>query len=49
MNIDECIYTKKLSLNKPILAHRIGKSEILLWVIKSYLTHGILPRLSRED
>ena len=31
-----------------ILAHRIGISEILLWVRKSYLTHAILLRLSLE-
>ena len=31
-----------------ILAHRIKISEILPWVRKSYLTHAILPRLSRE-
>ena len=29
-------------------AHRIGISEILTWDRKSYLTHAILPRLSRE-
>ena len=26
-----------------ILAHRIGTSEILPWVRKSYLTHAIFP------
>ena len=31
-----------------ILAHRIRISEILPWDRKSYLTHAILPRLSRE-
>ena len=31
-----------------ILAHRIGISVILSWDRKSYLTHAILPRLSRE-
>ena len=31
------------------LAHRIRISEILPWDRKSYLTHAILPRLSRED
>ena len=30
------------------LAQRIGISEILPWVRKSYLTHAILPRLSPE-
>ena len=32
-----------------ILAHRIGTSEIIPWARKSYLTHAILPRLSRES
>ena len=27
---------------------RISKTDILLWDRKSYLTHAILPRLSRE-
>ena len=31
-----------------ILAHRIRVSVILPWDRKSYLTHAILPRLSRE-
>ena len=31
-----------------ILAHRIRIFEILPWDRKSYLTHAILPRLSRE-
>ena len=31
-----------------VLAHRIKISEILSWDVKSYLTHAILPRLSRE-
>ena len=31
-----------------ILAHGIRISEILPWDRKSYLTHAILPRLSRE-
>ena len=31
-----------------ILAHRIRISKILPWDRKSYLTHAILPRLSRE-
>ena len=31
------------------LAHQIQISEILPGDIKSYLTHVILPRLSRED
>ena len=31
-----------------ILAHRIRISEILPWDRNSYLTHVILPRLSRE-
>ena len=30
-------------------AHRIRISEILPWDRKSYLTHVILPRLSRDD
>ena len=30
------------------LAYRIGISEILTWDRKSYLTHVILPRFSRE-
>ena len=30
------------------LAHRIRISDILSWDRKSYLTHVILPRLSRE-
>ena len=30
------------------LAHQIRISEILSWNRKSYLTHAILPRLSRE-
>ena len=30
------------------LAHRIRISEILPWDRQSYLTHAILPRLSRE-
>ena len=30
------------------LAHWIGVSEILPWDRKSYLTHAILLRLSRE-
>ena len=33
---------------KYILAHRIRISELLPWVIKSYFTQAILPRLSRE-
>ena len=33
---------------RKILEHRIGISEILPWVRKSYLTHVILPRWSRE-
>ena len=32
-----------------VLAHRIMISDILLWDRKSYLTHVVLPRLSRED
>ena len=32
---------------KVFLAHRIGISEILPWDGKSYLTHVVLPRLSR--
>ena len=31
-----------------VLAHRIQISEILPWDRKPYLTHAILPRLSRE-
>ena len=31
-----------------ILAHQIRISDILSWDRKSYLTHVILPRLSRE-
>ena len=31
-----------------ILGHQIRISEILPWDRKSYLTHAILPRLSRE-
>ena len=30
-------------------AHRIRISDILSWVRNSYLTHVILPRLSKED
>ena len=30
------------------LAHQIRISEVLPWARKSYLTHAILPRLSRE-
>ena len=30
-----------------ILAHQICTSEILPWDRKSYLTHAILPKLSR--
>ena len=33
---------------KHILAHRIGTSENLPWIRKSYLTHAILSRMSRE-
>ena len=33
---------------KEFLAHRIRISEILPWNRKCYLTHAILPRLSRE-
>ena len=32
----------------PFLAHQIRISEILPWDRKFYLTHAILPRLSRE-
>ena len=32
-----------------VLAHQIRTSEILPWDRKSYLTHGILPRLSCES
>ena len=32
-----------------IFAHQIRISEILPWDRKSYLTHAILPRLSRKD
>ena len=31
-----------------IFAHRIRISEILPWDRKSYLTHAILPRLTRD-
>ena len=31
-----------------VLTHRIRISEILPWDRKSYLTHAILPRLSRD-
>ena len=31
-----------------ILAHQIRITEILSWDRKSYLTHAILPKLSRE-
>ena len=39
---------RKGKLREYILAHRIGISEILPCDRKSYLTHAILPRLSRE-
>ena len=44
------IYCQKafISLRVVCLANRIRISEILLWDRKSYLTHAILPRLSRE-
>ena len=35
-------------IKNAILAHPIRTSEILPWDRKSYLTHAILPRLSRE-
>ena len=37
-----------MGTNDSILAHRIRISDILPWDRKSYLTHAILPRLSRE-
>ena len=37
-----------LYIRTVILAHRIWIPEILPWDRKSYLTHAILPRLSRE-
>ena len=39
---------KKDFFRRIILAHRIRISEIIPWDRKSYLTHAILPRLSRE-
>ena len=39
---------RRKSTRIKILAHRITISEILLWDRKSYLTHAVLPRLSRE-
>ena len=35
-------------LRKEFLTHRMRISEILPWDRKTYLSHGILPRLSRE-
>ena len=41
--------TKNLNtLVRETIAHRIRISEILPWDSKSYLTHAVLPRLSRE-
>ena len=37
------------ALDRTFLAHNIRISEILPRDRKSYLTHVILPRLSRED
>ena len=37
-----------IQLCQEFLAHRIRISEILPWDRKSYLTHAILPRVSRE-
>ena len=41
-----CLPSRHLGIT--FLAHRIRISDILPWDKKSYLTHAILPRLSRE-
>ena len=43
-----CDMPKTQNTEQTILAHRIKISEILHWDKTSYLTHAILPRLSRE-
>ena len=42
-------YNKATMNRQDILAHRIRISDILYWDNKSYLTHTILPRTSREE
>ena len=48
----ECVIiinkNRKGRLREYILAHWIRISDILLWDRKSYLTHAILPKLTRE-
>ena len=40
--------TLKLMIDSYILAHQIGISEVLPTDRKSYVTHAILPKLSRK-
>ena len=48
LGVDYDIFRNPILCHTIILAHGIRISEVLPWDRNSYLTHAILPRLSRE-